>query len=262
MNLINSEVLILGAIAGFTIYLGLPLALMKVSDKTKGALNSLAIGILLFLFVDIVHEGIEIIENPFNESLIGTNSIVNAMVYPAILFLGFCIGLLGLVYYESRFVNSDETKNIDKAKRLAMMISIGIGLHNFSEGLAIGQSYAGGAISLAVTLVIGFGLHNMTEGFGIAGPLNGIKPSFRYLAALGFISGFPTFFGTVIGSFFVSEIISVFFLALSGGSIIYVIKELLYHGKTNGDSFESMFAIVLGLIMGIVSLLFVHFWIE
>ena len=60
------------------------------------------------------------------------------------------------------------------AYRLAMMIAIGVGAHNFSEGLAIGQSYVSGAIGLAILLIIGFGAHNATEGFGIAGPLTGL----------------------------------------------------------------------------------------
>ena len=87
------------------------------------------------------------------------------------------------------------------AYRLAMMIAIGIGAHNFSEGLAIGQSYVSGTIGLAIILIIGFGAHNATEGFGIAGPLTGLvkKPSIRFLILAGLIGGGPTFLGTVIG---------------------------------------------------------------
>ncbi|MGZ6734894.1 MAG: ZIP family metal transporter, partial [Nocardioides sp.] len=114
-------------------------------------------------------------------------------------------------------------------RKLAMMIAIGIGLHNFAEGLAIGQSAASGEIGLAVLLVIGFGLHNATEGFGIVAPLGaeGERPSWPYLLLLGLIGGGPTLLGTVIGHGFTSEPVSVVFLSLAAGSILYVVIQLI-----------------------------------
>ena len=108
-------------------------------------------------------------------------------------------------------------------------IATGIGLHNFSEGLAIGQSAASDEISLAIVLVIGFALHNATEGFGICAPLSGDAelPSWAFLALLGLIGGGPTFVGTALGQAWVSEALSVAFLALAAGSILYVVIELL-----------------------------------
>src|SRR6202158_1308239 len=103
----------------------------------------------------------------------------------------------------------------------------GIGLHNFAEGLAIGTSAAAGEISLAVLLVIGFGLHNATEGFGIVAPLAGQRPSWGFLALLGLVGGGPTFAGTLVGQRFVNDIVSIAFLGLAAGSILYVVIELL-----------------------------------
>ncbi|MBI5697420.1 MAG: ZIP family metal transporter [Thaumarchaeota archaeon] len=187
------ELLILGAIAGFTIYLGFPIAVANTSEKMKGVLNAMAIGILIFLLVDIMHDAMEDSEKGVLEALAGKTPIVDGLVLPLVFFIGVALGLLGLVWFETRYIKSDPNpaKTEDRAKKLAMMIAIGIGLHNFSEGLAIGQSYGGGAISFALTLVIGFGLHNMTEGFGIAAPLSGYRPSWRYLALLGLIGGGP-----------------------------------------------------------------------
>ena len=115
------------------------------------------------------------------------------------------------------------------ARRLSLLIAVGIGLHNFGEGLAIGASAAAGAVSLATVLVIGFGLHNATEGFGIVAPLaaEGDRPSWGFLMAMGFIGGAPTFIGTAIGRQFASEALSVLFLTLAGGSILYVVLQLI-----------------------------------
>src|SRR5258708_21501961 len=86
-------------------------------------------------------------------------------------------------------------------KQLALLIAIGIGVHNFGEGLAIGQAAAASQISLAVTLIIGFSLHNATEGFGICGPISGegTQPTWGFLALLRVIRGPPTFPRTALG---------------------------------------------------------------
>src|SRR5207245_4272697 len=110
---------------------------------------------------------------------------------------------------------------------LSLFIATGIGLHNFAEGLAIGQSAARDELSLALVLIIGFGLHNATEGFGIVAPMSGERASWRFLGLLGLIGGGPTFLGTIVGQAWTSEALSVAFLALAAGSILYVIIELL-----------------------------------
>jgi ZIP family zinc transporter len=119
------------------------------------------------------------------------------------------------------------------ALRVAMSIAAGIGLHNFSEGLAIGQAASSKQISLAVLLVIGFALHNATEGFGIVGPLAaaGERASWGWLALAGLVGGGPTMIGTIIGTAFTPEVVFVAFLALAAGAILYVVDELLAAGR-------------------------------
>ena len=114
-------------------------------------------------------------------------------------------------------------------------------MHNFGEGLAIGQAAAASEIGLAVTLIIGFGLHNATEGFGICGPLSGegIVPSWGLLGLLGLIGGAPTFFGTVVGQAWTSDAMSVVFFTVAGGSILYVVQELFAVNRKYGNPSSS-----------------------
>jgi ZIP family zinc transporter len=141
------------------------------------------------------------------------------------------------------------------AYRLAMMIAIGIGAHNFSEGLAIGQSYVSGAIGLAILLIIGFGAHNATEGFGIAGPLTGLvkKPRIRFLILAGLIGGGPTFIGTILGSLWNSSIAYILFLSLAGGALIYVSLLMYNSGRRQATNNILMIGIFVGLCAGFLT---------
>jgi ZIP family zinc transporter len=135
---------------------------------------------------------------------------------------------------------------------LAFCIALGIGLHNFAEGLAIGQSAAKGELRLALLLIVGFGLHNATEGFGIVAPLaaDSERPSWRFLFTLGLIGGGPTFFGTAVGQVFVNDAVFLAFLALAAGSILYVIVQLLHVASKLGHKELLMWGLLAGLLAG------------
>ena len=141
---------------------------------------------------------------------------------------------------------------LSEPKRLAFFIALGIGFHNFSEGLAIGQSAASGEISLALLLIIGFGLHNATEGFGIVAPLaaEGERPTWAFLGLMGLIGGGPTFVGTIVGQTWVNEWLFTAFLGLAAGSILYVVIELLGVGRKLGYKELATWGILLGLFLG------------
>jgi ZIP family zinc transporter len=146
-----------------------------------------------------------------------------------------------------------------------MLIAVGIGLHNFSEGLAIGQSSAAGAYRFFLVLVIGFGLHNITEGFGISGPLIGQRPAWRFLLLLGVVGGGPTFAGTLLGygvtslggSSLSSQALSVLFLGLAAGAIVYVIGELQHVNRKIGSHSMGMLGLLAGFLAGFGTDLFV-----
>jgi ZIP family zinc transporter len=263
----TAQTLALGAIAGFTIFLGLPIGRMQsVSPATKAFLASTATGILVFLFWDVMSHAVEPVETALQDGRDGR------FIWLAFLLTaGFTAGLMTLVYYDlwmkrrrrkaflgpgaastAEFEHEHHFVGMSPARWLAIFIATGIGLHNFSEGLAIGQSAAADEVSLAIVLIIGFGLHNATEGLGICAPLAGDKeqPSWGFLGLLGLIGGAPTFFGTVVGQFWVNESVSIIFFALAAGSILYVVMELLNVGRVLASKTLVTWGILLGLVLG------------
>jgi zinc transporter, ZIP family len=262
----SAQILLLGALAGLTIFIGLPMGrLHNVGQAFKAFLSATATGILLFLLWDVLVEAIEPVEEALNASEWGRFSWLSALALG-----GFALGLLSLVYYDSWMkarrrksflgpgaasateLERSHFTGLTPARWLAVFIASGIGLHNFSEGLAIGQAAALDKLSLAYVLVIGFGLHNATEGFGIVAPLAGDAepPSWRFLGAMGLIGGAPTFLGTVVGQSWTSTAVSVLFLALAAGSILYVVMELLNVCRLFASKTVTAWGILLGLTLG------------
>jgi ZIP family zinc transporter len=262
----SSQILLLGTIAGATIFLGLPVGRMRNPNvRLRAALSSMAAGILLFLLFDVLENGFE----PVEES--ASNHSWAALVgYGMLLLGGFVLGFMSLVYYDRWMGNQrsrtflgpgaasaaefEQTwvRGLSPGAWLSLLIATGIGVHNFSEGLAIGQSAAGGEIALALALIIGFGLHNATEGFGIVAPMVGgsERPTWRFLALLGLIGGGPTFVGTLVGQAWTSEALSVAFLALAAGSILYVVLELANVNRRLGEKTIVAWALLAGLALG------------
>lgn len=272
------EILLLGAVAGLTIFVGLPLGRLRApAPRTRALLNATAIGVLVFLLIDVVSKATD----PLHESIIRATHHQGPWTHVALLsvtiVVGLTVGLMALVYYDRwshhpppvrRYGPGAATAaelrvapvrgrlaGLSATRRLSLLIALGIGLHNLSEGLAIGQSAASGQLRLALVLIIGFGLHNGTEGFGIVGPLaaEAELPSWRFLATVGLIGGGPTFLGTAIGQAFVNDTMLVGFLALAAGSILYVIIELLNVARRLGHREIATWGILLGLVLGLAT---------
>src|SRR4051794_3892981 len=256
----------------------MPLGRMRTpAPRLRQILNATAIGVLLFLLWDVLAGAFEPIDENLTSFHEGHGGLGTAIGYAALFFAGLTIGLMALVYYERRLgavgskrlgpgsvtVGELEARTAglaswSPARRLALLIAVGIGLHNFAEGLAIGSSAASGDIALATLLVVGFGLHNATEGFGIVAPLAADRaegedrPSWLFLLGLALVGGGPTFLGTAIGHAVTNEALAVAFLTLAGGSILYVVVQLL--GIANRGRKDLLgWGLLLGLAAGFIT---------
>ena len=280
----------MGAIAGFTVFLGLPVAILRnVSARAKGFLNAASIGILVFLISDVLANAWTTVKDAASSAYAGQSSGTIALLDLTVMLAGLGLGLFMLTAYERRYakaliVASAETQKVvvsteevvdtqdSNRKRillqrqqvaellgnpynLATMIAMSIGLHNFAEGLAIGQSYASGAVSLAVLLVIGFAAHNATEGFGIAGPLaaSNERPTPSFLVRMGLIAGVPTFLGTLIGSITASTFTKILFLSLAAGALIYVTLFMYNSGRRQTTNDVMMLGIFIGVLAALLT---------
>ncbi|RNL81137.1 ZIP family metal transporter [Nocardioides marmorisolisilvae] len=270
MNL--GTTLLLGTIAGITILLGMPVGRMRGNRPVLQLfLNAIAIGVLLFLVWDVLSGAWEPLDARLAAVHEDTGGMGPVFGYGALFVGGLTVGLLGLVGYD-RYLHTKAGSapevgpgaasvkeslpasgiaSWSAGRRLALLIAVGIGLHNFAEGLAIGQSAARDEVALATVLVVGFALHNATEGFGIVAPLAaaGERASWGFLLTMALIGGGPTFVGTWIGHGFTSDPVSVVFLTLAAGSIVYVVCQLL--GVASRA--RRMDVLALGILVGMVA---------
>jgi ZIP family zinc transporter len=273
-----AETVLLGAVAGLTIFLGLPFARLQVLGvRSRVALSMFAVGVLAFLFVDVLEHAFAIVEHGVEAFKEGDSGFGRPLGLTVMLGLGFAAGTAGLATFQRLRpkgptrppIAGGSTEVLDsstaarladeadaargRALQTALIIAIAIGLHNFAEGLAIGVSASTGEIGLATVLIIGFALHNATEGFGIVGPLGDVRPSWRWLVLVGVIGGGPTFLGAVVGYNVTSEPLELLFYSVAGGAILYVIGEVWNGMRRFGHRELGLWLLSAGFMVGIIT---------
>jgi zinc transporter ZupT len=189
-------------------------ALRRVSERWMGFFLFLTIGLLVFLGIDALHEATEV-----------ASAVPGAFQGTGLLALGL-LASFGLLTALEKTLRGPQGSGTPPALALAYLVAIGIGLHNLSEGLAIGAAYTLGNVALGSMLVIGFTLHNTTEGLAIVAPVARTAAPLRHLLLLGAIGGVPTIFGAWLGGFTYSAVLALLFLAFGAGAIFQVVWQI------------------------------------
>ena len=206
-------------------------------------LLGVTVGLLAFLAIDATLEAVE---------LVATNGAFGG---PMVVFLGALTAYLMLEGTDAWMRRRQDTPVPGRAaplppQRLALLIAIGIGLHNFGEGLAIGSAYAVGSLALGASLIVGFAIHNTTEGLAIVTPLAKHPPGLGRLAILGLIAGAPAAAGALIGATVYQPALAAFLLGVGAGAVAQVAVKLLPLLKdTAGKTFTPLTGT--GIILGL-----------
>jgi len=203
---------------------------------------ALTAGLLLFLGIDAIEEGLEISSENFAGAFNGNLLVVTVVI----------ISFLGLYYSSEKLVSRAASSTMTKPIAIGLMIAIGIGLHNLGEGLAIGAAISLGEIALSTFLIVGFTIHNTTEGIAIAAPMARVKPMIGKLAAMGMIAGTPAIFGAWIGGFSYSPFTAVVFLSIGAGAIFQVVLSIINWIRQDGEKTLSNAAVASGIAVGMI----------
>ncbi|MBM3895111.1 MAG: divalent cation transporter [Thaumarchaeota archaeon] len=214
----------------------------RISKSKYHFFLALTAGLLLFLGIDATEEALEVSQDTLADSFNGV------LLVATVVLLSF----LALYYAGERLVQNSSLGRMTKPVAVALMVSIGIGLHNFGEGLAIGAAIGLGQVALSTFLIVGFAIHNTTEGIAIASPLAKGKQMIRLLAGLGILAGAPAIFGAWVGGFVYSPFTAIIFLSIGAGAIFQVIVILIRWLQDEGDKKLSSTAVVSGLAIGML----------
>jgi ZIP family zinc transporter len=239
-------VLILSTIMGLSIFVSYPLVIHgRLNPKTSAYLNGFAIGILIFLIADVFSDAASIM---YNGSLYGYGS---SLPYDSEFILALIAGF-GILYIASKASGKEP-----EMARLSVLIAVGIGLQNLTEGLVLGSLLVQiGLVGITFVLVLGFTIQNITEGFPIGAPTLGTPNRSKILLAAAFmIGGVPTIIGGATGYYFSSPSFNVIFDGLAVGAIFYIILPMLRSvflkagGPSLGTAYVSVF---LGFLVGLM----------
>jgi zinc transporter ZupT len=219
--------------------------LRRLGKTGLGFFIYLTVGLLAFLVVDTIGEGLEL-----------TASLPGVFHAPALFILGLAGTYLTLLGVESSIQEKRGSSSFGVI--LAWIVALGIGLHNLGEGLTIGSAYVLGELTLGAMLVLGFTMHNATEGIAIVAPILQDKPKLSRLIGLGALAGAPTILGCWIGAFNYSPVWSLLFFGIGAGAILQVIAAILGRYSLKDTLHPVNLA---GLLTGYLIMYFTGFWV-
>ena len=216
-------------------------SLRRARQEWLTAFMALTAGLLSFLGVEALFEAFAL-----------QAAVPGAFGGPGLVLLGVALSYLTMTFLSARFSASGGGGVVSGAA-LALLVAIGIGVHNLGEGLAIGTSFAFGQLTLGSFLIVGFMVHNITEGLGIAAPAadEGVALPWTRLALLALVAGGPAILGAWIGGFVANDVLAVLFFGAAAGAAFEVVVEVgRYVVRRDPAGFRSGWAIG-GFLAGI-----------
>jgi ZIP family zinc transporter len=189
----------------------------RIPPSLLRGVMALTVGLLAFLAIDASLEGLELAGE-------GSQAFGGAALVPLGAIVAYLL-LSGVSAWLAQRGRDARSAGASGAT-LALLVAVGIGLHNLGEGVAIGAAYAAGALALGAFLVVGFAIHNTTEGVAVVSPVAHLRPSLRRLVALGLIAGAPAVLGAWIGAAAYDAALAAFLLGFGAGAIVQVIVQL------------------------------------
>ncbi len=211
-------------------------ALRQASAVWLSAFMAFTAGLLAFLGFEALSEAFEL--SALLPAGLGGSGLV---------LLGVALSFLGMTALAGRLSGGSTASGF----ALSLLVAIGIGIHNFGEGLAIGASFALGEIQLGTFLIVGFMIHNVTEGLGIATPIAKTRTTLLALAALVLIAGAPTILGAWLGGYTSNDVLGALFFGIAAGAAFQVVVEVgRYVARNAPGGLRSGHAIV-GFLAGI-----------
>lgn len=235
------DLAMIGVIVGvIPVFLGLlwfPF-LRRIGSQWMNYLLGITVGLLVFLGVDSIAEAVET-----------AGELPGAFGGFGLIATGLAGTFLGLAIVSDRAIGMKKEKDRARLFTIAYLVSLGIGLHNLGEGLAIGGAFALGAVALGSRLILGFTIHNTTEGLAILSPIIRQPATIPQLGAMGLIAGVPTIFGAWIGGYVQIDIMAVLFLSIGAGAILEVVYEIFRQVRSGMTSLHGYSGIITGLIV-------------